>query len=108
MTIGKWMYRIAVVDSRFLVPTWQRSLARFAIFYFGELLLAPVTFAIPFIVSFSLMAFTKKKQGFPDFMLRLHEVDVSETKVYFSKAEIRVDEIPGYRKPIDFQMEKPE
>ena len=106
MTFGKFLYRIGTVDKRLLVPKMGRTLARFAIFYFGELLLTPFTFGIPFLVSFSLMAFTKDRQSFPDYMLKLYEVDVSETKIYFDKAEIKLSDIPGMGKPVDFKMEK--
>lgn len=105
MSIGKWMYRIGVADDRLLVPSFGRSLARFAIFYFAELLLAPFTFAIPFLISFSLMAFSKKKQGLPDYMLGLREIDCSKSKLYFSKAEIMLEGVGGEKKPVDFQAE---
>ena len=77
-------------------------MARFAIFYFGELVLAPFTFGLPFIISFSLMAFSKKKQGFPDYMLKLHEVDLSKDKLYFDYAEISLESVNGSRGPVDF------
>ncbi|MBQ9457223.1 MAG: RDD family protein [Bacilli bacterium] len=106
MTLGKFLYRIGTVDKRLLVPKMGRTLARFAIFYFGELLLTPFTFGIPFLVSFSLMAFTKDRQSFPDYMLKLYEVDISEAKIYFDKAEIRLSDIPGMGKPVAFKMEQ--
>ena len=95
MTFGKKLYRIATVDSRYLVPKMGRTMARFAIFYFAELLLTPVTFGVPFLISFSMMAFTKDRQSFPDYLLKLYEVDCYDNKVYFDKAEIRLSDIPG-------------
>ncbi len=106
MTFGKRLYNIATLDSRLLVPKVGRTLARFAIFYFAEFLLTPFTFGVPLIVSFSMMAFTKSKQSFPDYMLKLVEVDCVGTKVYFDKAEISVNDIPGMGKPLDFKMEQ--
>lgn len=105
MTIGKWMYRIGVADSNLLVPSFGRSFARFAIFYFAELILSPFTFAIPFLISFSLMAFSKKKQGLADYMLGLYEVDCSKSKLYFSKSEILLEGVNGEKKPVDFHPE---
>ena len=106
MTFGKRLYKIGLVDRRLLVPKMGRSLARFSIFYFGELLLSLATFGIPFIISFSLMAFGKKRQGFPDYMLGLHEVDLSKEKIYFDKAEIRMEDISGHKKAVDFKVER--
>ena len=102
-TIGKKLYKIATVDSRLLVPTVPRTLARFAIFYLAELCLSVVTFAIPFIISASLMAFSKSHQGFPDYLLGLYEVDVTSDKIYFSREEILQSGIDGSKKPVDFQ-----
>lgn len=103
MTFGKALYRIGLVDSSLLVPKIGRTLARFAIFYFAEVLLSPFTFAIPLLVSASLMAFSKHKQGFPDYLLRLHEVDVTDDKIYFSREEIVTSGVGAYRKPVDFK-----
>ena len=61
---------------------------RFVIFFFLEILLSLVTFGVPLFVSFSLMAFSKKKQTFHDYMLGIEEVDVESSKIYYSKDEI--------------------
>ena len=103
-TFGKAIYRIGLVDKRVLNCTWKRSLARFAIFYFGELVLSLFSFGLPFIVSFSIMVFSKKKQGFPDYMLGLDEVDTSKNKIYNSMIEITMDEITPHKKAIDFSI----
>ena len=102
-TFGKKMYQIGLVDSRLLVPTFRRSLARFAILYFAEYLLAPFTFAIPFLVSASVMAFSKAHQGLPDYFLGLYEVDVSQNKIYFSREEILLSGAAESKKPVDFK-----
>lgn len=103
MTLGKFAYQIGLADSRLLSCSFPRYFARWAIFFFGELCLSLFTFGIPCLVSFSLMAFSKKKQGFPDFMLGLYEVDVSHDKLYSSYEEISVDGIEGNKKPVDFE-----
>ena len=102
MTFGKALYRIGVLDQRLLVPTWKRTLARFTIFYLAEVMLAPFTFAIPFLVSASVMAFSKGHQGLPDYFLGLFEVDVSNDKIYFSREEILLSGV-GEKEPVDFK-----
>lgn len=106
MTFGKALYRIALVDSRLLNLTWKRSLARFSIFLFAELILSILTLAVPFIISFSMMAFSKKRQGFPDYMLGCREIDASSNKVYFSLEEINLNNINPHHKPVDFKPER--
>ena len=101
-TLGKALYKIGLVDSRLLNCTYPRFFARFAIFYFGELLLSLLSFGLPYIVSFSIMVFSKKKQGFPDYMLDLQEVDTSKAKIYNSLEEAKVDQITPHKKAIDF------
>ncbi len=104
MTLGKAMYQIGLVDSRLLSCTFPRYLARWAIFFFGELCLSLFTFGIPCIISFSLMAFSKGKQGFPDYLLGLFEVDVSHDKIYSNYEEISLDGVEGEKKPLDFKV----
>ena len=102
MTFGKAIYGIGLVDSRCLSPSIGRSLARFAIFYFAILILSLFTFGLPMIVSFSLMAFSKNKQGFPDYMLRLTEVDNKRTKIYLSFQEVELEKTDTHREPVKF------
>ena len=103
-TLGKALYRIGLVDQRVLSPTFARTTARFAIFYFGELVLSIVTFGLPFLLSFSLMVFSKNKQGFPDYMLGLTEIDTSRTKIYKSYDEADFDRINSHKEPVDFKV----
>ena len=49
------------------------------------------------------MAFSKHKQGFPDYLLGLYEVDISQNKLYSSYEEISLDGVEGEKKPIDFK-----
>ena len=105
-TIGKAIYHIGLIDSRILSPSFGRFTARFAIFFFGELILSMFSFGIPYIISFSLMAFSKDKQGFPDYMLHLYEIDTSKSNIYMDYVEAQLkNELHG--EAIDFQMEKP-
>lgn len=103
MTFGKALYRIGVIDRNLLVPSLKRTFARFAIFYFAEILLSPFTFAIPMLVSASLMSFSKSHQGFPDYLLGLYEVDVSKDKIFFSREEILLSGFGPEKEPVDFQ-----
>ena len=104
MTLGKFLYKIGLVDKRVLSPTLGRSLARFAIFYFGELILSIVSFGAPYIISFTLMAFSKNKQGFPDYILGLNEIDTSMHKIYFDYQEIELDKIETNKEPVKFKV----
>lgn len=87
-TIGKLIYKISAVNSKYLNLSIGKTFARFSIFFFGIITLSFVTLAVPMIISFSMMAFSKQKQSFPDYMLGIYEVNTSEDKVYFSKEEI--------------------
>lgn len=101
-TCGKALFGIGLVDSNVLSPTLGRFTARWAIFLFGEVILSFFTFGVPFLVSFSMMAFSKKKSGFPDYMLGLTEVDTLKAKIYFTKYEASLDQMNQNKKPVDF------
>ena len=101
-TIGKAVYGIGLVDANCLCPSMGRTLARFAIFYFAIYLASLFLFGLPMIISFSLMAFSKKKQGFPDYMMNLQEIDAKRTKIYFSFQEAELENISTYKKPVNF------
>lgn len=103
-TLGKALYQIGTVDKNLLSPSFLRNLARFAIFYFGELLLSLVTFGIPYIISFTMMLVTKNKVGFPDFMLQNNEVDNSRTKIYKSFIEVDLDKVDVTKKGVNFKV----
>lgn len=103
MTLGKSMYHIALVDSRLLSCSFPRYLARWSIFFFLELCLSLFTFGLPCLISFTMMVCTKNKQGFPDYLLGLCEVDASHEKIYRSYEEISLDGIEGEKEPVDFK-----
>lgn len=104
MTLGKAAYQIGLADSRLLSCSWKRYLARWFILFFGEFVLSIFTFGIPFIVSFTLMSFSKNHQGLPDYMLGLFEVDCREDKLYMSYEEITLKGVGGEKDPIPFRM----
>ena len=106
MTLGKALYHIGLIDQRLLSPTFWRFLARFAIYFFGEMVVSMFSFGIPYIISFTMMAFSKKRQGFPDYMLGLYEVDTSKANIYLDYVEAQIkNELHG--SAIDFKMKKP-
>ena len=102
-TFGKALYKIGVVDSRVLNPTWKRSIARFLIFYLFILILSLVTFAVPAIISTTMMGFSKKRQGFADYMLDLQEIDTTGSTIFFDIQEAEISEVNNYKKPVDFE-----
>lgn len=105
-TLGKAVYHIGLVDDRLLAPSIARFTARFAILLFAELILSLFSFGIPYIISFTMMAFSKRKQGFPDYMLHLYEIDTSKANIYLNYVEAQLkNELHG--EAIDFRMEKP-
>ncbi len=105
-TLGKALYHIGLIDKRVLSPTVPRFLARFSIFFFGELVLSLFTFGIPYIISFTMMLVTKDKQGFPDYMLGLYEIDTSKANIYMDYVEAQLKNTLHGR-AIDFKMERP-
>ena len=106
-TIGKILYKIGLVeDSTCLNVKTGKIIARQAIVSFGEMILSPFTFCIPIIISFTMMAFSKKKQSFPDYMLSLTEIDTTYDKIYHSKDEIILDEIHKDNSGLKFKQTK--
>ena len=51
-----------------------------------------------------MMVFSKKKQGFPDYMLDLQEVDTSKDKIFNTIEEVKLDSINPSKKPVDFNV----
>lgn len=105
-TLGRALYRIGLVDSRYLSVKLGRYTANWAISYFVILVLSFLTLGIPLIISFSLMAFSKKKQTFSEYMLGIQEVSLEKDKIYYSKAEIRAESLSANKQAIDFSPEE--
>lgn len=105
-TLGKLAFRIGLIGNDLFSPSVGKIIARFSIFFFGELVLSLFTFGLPFIISFSMMAFSKRKQGFPDYMLGLIEIDTSKNNIYFNKYEAAVFQMDGSKKGISFHMKE--
>lgn len=92
-TLGKALYKIGVVDKNCLNLKTGTFLARFAISFFIVIVLSLVTLGVPLFISFSMMAFTKERRGFADYMLTLTEIDTTNDKIYFSLEEVEKDYI---------------
>lgn len=104
-TIGKLVYHIGRLDKNCLSISFGRYTAESMIMIFGVIVLSFLTLGVPLIISFSMMAFSKKKQDFPDYMLDITEVDDQKDKIYFSKEEILLESLEKNKKGVDFQME---
>ncbi len=102
-TLGKALYRIGTVDFNYLAPSFWRNLAKFGIFTV-EMIAGIPTIGIVYIISFSMMAFTKKKQSFPEYMLGLQEVDVSRNKIYMNMIEAQLENVQTNKKATDFKL----
>ena len=102
-TLGKALYRIGTVDKRLLAPTFWRNLAKFGLFVL-EMLLGVASIGIIFIISFTMMAVSKKRQSFPEYMLGLQEVDISKNKIYMSMVEASLANAVTNKKPNDFKL----
>ena len=103
-TLGKALYRIGLVDKNVFSPTFARFSVRFLIFFFTEMVLAVFTFGAPFFISFTMMLVSKRKQGFPDYILGLTEIDASKQKIYYNKIEALSDKASVYKTPTDFKL----
>ena len=104
-TVGKALYGVGLVNKDCLNLSGKQFAIRFVIFYFAIYLLSIVTLGIPMIISFTLMAFSKGRQGFADYMLNFTEIDMTKSTIYNSLDEIKIDYLNGRGKPIDFKME---
>lgn len=80
-TLGKRIFKIGVVDSRGLSPTYKRLIGRFTLFFFLEVILSVITLFIPIIISFSMTAYRKDGQSFHDYVANTYVVDISQSYI---------------------------
>lgn len=104
MTIGKAIYRIGLVNSNCLNPSFKVFFLRFLMLFFLEFILSIFTFGLPILISFSMMAFSKKRQSFIDYMFNLQEISVRGTKIFYSLDEIRINDLSKYHDPVNFNV----
>jgi uncharacterized RDD family membrane protein YckC len=86
-TFGMKVFGLSLLTSDALSPRFRVFLVRFLWMFFIELLLSMVTFGVPLIVSFSMLAFRKDGQAFHDYMSGTYMVDSSEQSIYLSVTE---------------------
>lgn len=81
-TLGKFLFKISVVDARGLSPSFPRFLLRFLFFLFVEVILSMVSFLIPLIVSFSMFVFNKNNQSLHDYVINTYVVDSADKRIF--------------------------
>lgn len=102
-TIGKLIYHIGRVNENCLSLTLKEYIGESAIFCLAVVLLSLVTLGIPLIISFSLMAFSKHRQDFADYMLGIREVETDRQKIFFSETEAISSSLTNHLKSEDFK-----
>lgn len=100
-TLGKFLFKISVVDARGLSPTFSRFFLRFVFFLFVEVYLSMVSFLIPLIVSFSMFVFNKNNQSLHDYVIGTYVVDSGDKRVFKNEKEYL--EAQKQAKDIDLQ-----
>lgn len=98
-TLGKLIFKIGVTDAQGLSPTIGRFLLRYLFFLFIEIILSIASFLIPLIVSFSMMAFSKKSQSLHDYVIGTYVIDDSNTKICMNKIEYyeMLEKLSGFK-----------
>lgn len=86
-TIGKFLFKLGVVDQKGLSPSFGRFFGRFILFYIVEIMLSIVAFLIPFIVSVSMFFFSKNNQTFHDYIAGTYVVDCENSRIFMNKEE---------------------
>lgn len=100
-TIGKLSFGIGYINKNILSPN-AKEFTFYFLWLLLEILLSIVTFCIPLIISFSMMAFSKKRQSFAEYMLNLQIIDTYKDKIYKSKNEIVLEQENNQNDGIDF------
>ncbi len=86
-TIGKFLFKISIVDARGLAPSFPRFLLRYLFFLIVEVYGSMVSFLIPMIVSFSMFVFNKNNQSLHDYVIGTYVVDSSNKRVFKNQKE---------------------
>lgn len=86
-TLGKKLFRLAILDASALSPSRKTYLFRSAVYFFLEFTLSLFSFLIPLFVSFTMFAVRKDGQSFHDYVAGTYVVDASDEYIYRSRAE---------------------
>ena len=89
-TLGQKMFKMGLVDVNGLNVKWTKFVGRFFFFLLFEVLLSLVSFFIPFIVSFSFLVFSKRRQMLHDYVFNTYMVDVSQDTIYLNYGEYKL------------------
>ena len=101
-TIGKLAFHIGVVNTKCFSPKFWEFTVNFLIFLFLECLLSVVALGIPLIISFSMCAFSKKKQNFHNYITGFYLVDTTQ-KIYKDFDEIVKNDLNS-NGPVSFRQ----
>jgi len=101
-TFGKLAFQIGTVNSKLLSPKFLEFTINFLIFFFLECLLSVVALGVPLIISFSMSAFSKKRQNFHNYVTAFYLVDTNQ-KIYKNLDEITKEELKD-DEPINFRQ----
>lgn len=102
-TIGNKSLQIGFVDQHYLSPSLGRFTVKFLLFLL-EITFSIFSFGLPFLISITMMATTKNKQGFSDYMTGLQAVDTNKQKIFFDKTEVLISKAKTNKSPIDFNL----
>lgn len=103
-TLAMVFYNIGFVNKECMNLSFKEWIVKFLIFYFFELILSIFTFAIPLLISGTMMVATKTKQNFNEYMLKIREVDTSSGKIYLNKGEIFKEYVKDVTNIPDFKL----
>lgn len=102
-TIGRLIYKIGLVNNDLFAVPLKKFLVYVSIVIVLEIALSFLTLAIPLIISISMMAFSKRKQDFAEYMVQIQQVDISKEKIYRNKEELEVAHLKLNRTPVQFK-----
>ena len=103
-TFAMLFYNIGFVNKDCMNLSFKEWFVKFLYFYFFELFLSIFTFAIPLLISATMMVVTKNKQNFNEYMLKIREVDTSSGKIYLNKGEIFKEYVKDVTNIPDFKL----
>lgn len=86
-TLGMRIFRLSLITSEAVSPSFRAFLFRFLWLLLAETLLSMMTFAVPLFITFGMALIRKDGQAFHDYMAGIYMVDSSEQTVYLSKEE---------------------
>lgn len=86
-TLGMRPFHLYLLNAHAISPSFRAFLGRTLILFFVEIVGSLVTFGIPLIVSFSMLAFRKDGQCLHDYLSGTYMVDAADQSVYVSYDE---------------------